>query len=143
VAEGDLEDALRLGRQLWPDEPPDVIRAEFEAALTTRAKASFIVRTLQGEAVAFMNLSLRRDYVPGAETSPVAYLEGIYVAEGFRRQGIAEGLLERAEGWAREQGCRELASDALLENTQSHAFHEAVGFREEERIVCYIKGLED
>jgi aminoglycoside 6'-N-acetyltransferase I len=45
------------------------------------------------------------------------------------------------EAWARERGFRELASDALLENTVSHAAHAALGFEEVERAVKYRKPL--
>lgn len=41
----------------------------------------------------------------------------------------------------REYGCVELASDALLENTASHAFHGQVGFQEVERLVTFIKPI--
>ncbi|HEY9823265.1 MAG TPA: GNAT family N-acetyltransferase, partial [Candidatus Sericytochromatia bacterium] len=44
-----------------------------------------------------------------------------------------------AEQWAREQGCIELALDALLDNPASHEFYTKVGFREVERVVFFIK----
>lgn len=34
-----------------------------------------------------------------------------------------------------------MASDALLDNAGSHAFHEAVGFEETERVVYFRKSL--
>lgn len=82
-----------------------------------------------------------RPYADGCETSPVAYLEGWYVDEDVRRQGIGGALLHAAEAWAREQGYREFASDALLENTGSQKAHEALGFAEVERAVRYCKTL--
>lgn len=136
-----MDDWLKLALQLWPHAKRDELREELEALLVSPKAANFIVRTQAGEAVAFMNLTLRHDYVPGATESPVAYLEGIYVAEAFRKQGVAKELLKHAEAWAREVNCTELASDALLENTQSHAFHLASDFREIHRVVCFIKAL--
>lgn len=53
-----------------------------------------------------MNLSLRHDYVPGATQSPVAYIEGIYVKENYRKQGLGKALIQHAEQWAIEQGDR-------------------------------------
>jgi aminoglycoside 6'-N-acetyltransferase I len=50
-------------------------------------------------------------------------------------------LIHHAEQWALEQGCIELALDALLENTDSHEFYQAVGFREVERTVFFIKPI--
>jgi aminoglycoside 6'-N-acetyltransferase I len=79
--------------------------------------------------------------VEGTETSPVGYLEGIYVTESARNRGIARQLLAECENWAREQGCREFASDCELGNTVSLEFHLSLGFREVNRIICFAKKL--
>ena len=73
---------------------------------------------------------MRYEYVPGAKKSPVACVEGIYVKEAYRKQGIAALLIHHAEQWALEKECTELASDALIENTDSHSFHTQLGFQE-------------
>jgi aminoglycoside 6'-N-acetyltransferase I len=39
--------------------------------------------------------------------------------------------------WGRAQGCSEFASDAELENVDSHAMHRALGFVETERVVYF------
>jgi aminoglycoside 6'-N-acetyltransferase I len=82
-----------------------------------------------------------RPYADGCETSPVAYLEGWYVDPDARRHGVGRALVRAAEGWARERGLREFASDALLENVISQRAHEALGFVEVERAVRYRKPL--
>lgn len=82
-----------------------------------------------------------RPYADGCDTRPVAYLEGWYVDADIRRQGIGAALVRAAEEWAREQGYREFASDALLENLESQRAHEAMGFAEVERAVRYRKAL--
>ena len=92
--------------------------------------------------VVFAQCQLRHDYVEGTEFSPVGYLEGIYVAEAYRKQGIARDLLACCEKWAKEKGCWEFASDCELTNLESQAFHQAVGFREANRIVAYVRELE-
>jgi aminoglycoside 6'-N-acetyltransferase I len=66
-------------------------------------------------------------------------LEGIYVRPVWRRQGAARLLCRAVEDWGREQGCREFASDALIDNETSHCMHQALGFEERERVVCYSK----
>jgi aminoglycoside 6'-N-acetyltransferase I len=40
-------------------------------------------------------------------------------------------------------GCRELASDALLQNTAAHDVHAALDFEETERVVYFRKVLDD
>jgi aminoglycoside 6'-N-acetyltransferase I len=79
--------------------------------------------------------------VNGCETSPVAFLEGIYVEPWARRQGVAKELVAEVERWAFARGCQEFASDALLDDTDSHGMHVALGFEETERVVYFRKGL--
>ena len=94
-----------------------------------------------GEAAGFAQCQLRHDYVEGTETSPVGYLEGIYVREADRGKGIARRLLRACENWAKEQGCTEFASDCELTNIEGQGFHRAVGFEEANRIVAYVRKI--
>ena len=57
-------------------------------------------------------------------------------------QGVARRLFGEAQRWAVGIGCVELASDALVDNTQSHAMHLALGFEETERVVFFRKLLQ-
>ncbi|MDP9754249.1 UNVERIFIED_ORG: GNAT superfamily N-acetyltransferase [Rhizobium sp. SORGH_AS260] len=91
--------------------------------------------------IGFAEVSLRRDYVNGCDTSPVAFLEGIYVEEAFRRQGVAALLVEQVTRWAIDQGVSELASDADIANLSSHRTHAALGFEETERVVYFRRSL--
>ena len=43
--------------------------------------------------------------------------------------------------WAKARGCRELASDALIDNEVSQRAHRSLGFRETERVVYFTKDL--
>ena len=89
----------------------------------------------------FAEASVRRDYVNGCATSPVAFVEGLYVVPQQRRLGVARALVAAIEDWALARGLSELASDALLESRPSHAMHEALGLRETERVVYFRKAL--
>ena len=96
---------------------------------------------LPERAIGFAQCQLRRDYVEGCSTSPVGFLEGIYVEPSARRLGVAQALLRACEDWARNAGCTEFASDCELPNTDSLAFHLRLGFTEANRIICFIKKL--
>ena len=91
--------------------------------------------------IGFAQCQLRYDYVEGTDSSPVGYLEGIYVAEEHRKGGIAKALLAASESWAKSRGCTEFASDCELTNTESRMFHRSVGFAEANRIICFVKRL--
>ena len=85
--------------------------------------------------------ALRHDYVEGCCTSPVGYLEGIFVDKDYRNKGIAKELCLECEKWAKRKGCSEFASDCALINNESLAFHLNIGFKEENRIICFKKEL--
>jgi len=84
----------------------------------------------EGKAIAVLSLDLRDDYVEGTSSSPVGYIEGIYVEPEHRKSGFARELIEFAKSWSKENGCKEMASDCYLENNYSRIFHNAVGFTE-------------
>jgi len=91
--------------------------------------------------IGFAEASLRSDYVNGTGSSPVAFLEGLYVAPSHRRRGVARSLVAAVLQWAGSRGCQECASDALVENELSHRVHRALGFTETERVVYFRKTL--
>ena len=134
-------DALTdLTLELWPEHERAEMAGELAETLTD-PDAAFFGWKEDGEWVAFAQCGLRKDYVEGCGTSPVGYLEGIYVRDACRGRGIARSMLESCQAWAREKGCAEFASDCELDNTGSLAFHLAAGFREAGRIICFVKKL--
>ena len=136
----DLETFACLAAELWPRHSVQELQEEF-APLLARPDACFFLLYHQGEPAGFAQCQLRRDYVEGTSTSPVGYLEGIYVREENRGRGAARALLAACEAWAAGQGCREFASDCELENSGSLRFHLAAGFREANRIICFCKKI--
>lgn len=91
--------------------------------------------------VGFIEASIRTDYVNGTESSPVGFVEGVFVVPAWRRRGVARQLYAAIADWARARGCRELASDALIDNEASQRAHLALGFRETERVVYFTREL--
>ena len=130
--------ALRLA--LWPSDS----EAEHLSGMADALSRGHYVRlavNASGAAAGFVEASMRVDYVNGTSSSPVAFLEGLYVEPKSRRKGVARALVESVVNWASTEGCLELASDALLGNTTAHAVHCALGFEETERVVYYRLGL--
>jgi len=81
------------------------------------------------------------DYADGCDTKNVGFIEGLYVETDYRRRGVAKQLIDKSYEWFRSKGCKEVASDALIENQGSIAMHLAVGFKEVERIVKFARQL--
>ena len=137
----DISAVAALALLLWPEHTLQELQEEFEGFLQYPACGLFL--DLQDDRpVAFAQVQLRQDYVEGTSTSPVGYLEGIYVRPEYRNQGKARGLVAACEDWARDKGCREFASDCLLHNVDSLGFHLALGFAEAARIICFTKKLQ-
>lgn len=136
----DLPIVAALACRLWPEHTAQAMQAEM-ADIMAKPDAAFFLAWEEDSAVGFVQCQLRHDYVEGTETSPVGYLEGIYVMEGYRRQGIAKALLDACEGWAKARGCAEFASDCELTNGESLRFHLKAGFVEANRIICFTKKI--
>ena len=130
----------RLAAKLWEDDDTADLEDEFRE-LAKRDDAVCFIKYVDDKPVAFAQCQLRYDYVEGTKSSPVGYLEGIFVSEGYRRTGYAVELLRECEKWAKDKGCTEFASDCELGNEDSIKFHIASGFEEANRIVCFRKSL--
>jgi aminoglycoside 6'-N-acetyltransferase I len=125
---------------LWPDEDPDELAAELETLLADPTLAAFVAERDDGRLCGFAEASVRR-YANSNDESPCAFLEGLWVDEDVRGAGVSRALVGAVEDWARAHGFTELGSDALLDNTLSHAVHRALGFEERERVVYFRKWL--
>ena len=139
----DLDAWAALRFDLWPDEG-SVAEHRAEAAETLEQPqtfATFVAEAPDGAIAGFIEAALRHDYVNGCETSPVAFIEGLYVRPEHRKAEVGRSLCAAVADWGRAMGCSELASDALADNAESHAFHRAVGFEETERVVYFRMGL--
>lgn len=141
---GDAADWAEMRGALWPGGGDGGTHADDINRLLADAGATvnLIARDETGRAVGFAEASLRRDYVNGCKTTPVAFLEGIYVVPPARGQGVARALVDATERWARQRGVTELASDALFDHQASHKMHNALGFEETQRVVFFRKILE-
>jgi len=136
----DKSDWLRMRQRLWPEAPIQYLDSDMADRLADLDYAVFVASGADGQLVAFIEAGLR-DRGEGCETSPVGYIEAWYVDEHIRGQKIGRELVHIAEGWAREKGCAEMASDTWLENEAGIAAHLRLGYREAERLVHFVKRL--
>ena len=131
---------LDLRQALWPGAPEADHLTEMRVFVKQPGIfAQYVAYGDDGRPAGCVEAALRLDYVNGTESSPVAFLEGLYVAPPYRRQGMATVLVAAVVAWGQAKGCTELASDALLDNEASHAMHRALGFEETERVVFFRK----
>jgi aminoglycoside 6'-N-acetyltransferase I len=119
----DAYNVAKLACKLWQDSDYDELKTDFEKIATGKNEVVFTAY-LEDKMIAFAHCNIRKEYVEGTNSSPVAYLEAIYVEEDYRRAGVATYLINCCENWAREKGCTEVASDCDINNTLSRAMHE-------------------
>lgn len=136
----DKPDWLRMRQGLWPNAPVEYLDFDMDDLLADPDYAVFVASRGDGKLVGFIETGLR-DYSEGCETSPVGYIEAWYVDEHIRGQKLGKEMVHAAEQWAREKGCREMASDTWLENESSIAAHLKMGYQEAERLVHFVKRL--
>lgn len=129
-----------LALQLWNGHTQQELADEF-FQLIDRKDATIFLAFTNDNAIGFAQCQLRYDYVEGTDSSPVGYLEGIFVENPFRKQGLGRKLIAACEQWAKDKGCLEFASDCELNNTDSLSFHLHSGFEEANRIICFVKKI--
>lgn len=101
----------------------------------------FVSQDAEGALTGFVEVGLR-SHADGCDTArPVGFIEGWFVREHARGRGVGRRLLLAAEEWCRTQRCRELASNALIDNEGSQSAHRALGFQVVDRCVHFRKSL--
>lgn len=137
---GDAKTVAGLAIKMWKSNTIEELTEEFSDYIS-KGNCVVVLAMLDDCAIGFAQCGLRHDYVEGTDTSPVGYLEGIFVEEDYRKNGLAKDMLDACQRWAKEQGCTEFASDCELVNEDSLKFHLKIGFEEANRIVCFTKKL--
>lgn len=144
----DLEQLAEMCAALWPRSSAEEHAKELRLILGGKASlvvtmplSVFVAVEPDGTLLGFVEVDLR-SHADGCNPSkPVGYIEGWYVAEQHRKQGVGRKLLAKAEEWARHHKCAEIASDATIANERSQRAHEALGYQIVDRCVHYRKDL--
>lgn len=134
-----IDDWLNLRKAVYTDLEDSFHSSEISRFLNNPELNCFL-HYIENEVTGFIEVTLR-NIVDGCRSSPVGYIEGIFVKPSFRNKGIAKNLLDTATEWCIEQGCTELATDSELENIAAQKFHLNMGFEETYRIVEYKKKI--
>jgi aminoglycoside 6'-N-acetyltransferase I len=141
LAESDLSEWLRLRQLLWDESTEDDHKSEMvEIIENSDSQLVTVADVGDGRLAGFLEASIR-PHAEDCDTENVGYLEGWFVEEPFRRNGIGRRMVAAAEQWARTKGCREMASDAEINNTISQQAHSQLGYAETSRLVHLRKEL--
>ena len=84
----ELNIVAELASNVWSSSKQELLE-EFKATITNKESVLFLNYS-EGVPVGFAQCTLRHDYVEGTHSSPVGYLEGIFVKEEHREKGYAK-----------------------------------------------------
>lgn len=136
VQASDADEWLRMRMALWPDADPDTEAQEIARFFTSLPRpllptllAVFVCPRPDTGLCGLVEVSIHTT-APGCKTERIGYLEAWYVDPDCRGQGVGRALVERAEAWARSEGCDEMASDTNPSYPVSPAAHAALGYQE-------------
>ncbi len=136
----DLAECVNMMVALWPEYSKEELTEEFKRIINSKNDIAFVAK--EGEDYqGFITLSLRFEHVSKATSSPVGYVEGIYVKEKYRKTGVARKLYEEGEKWVKNKGCTQMGSDTWDWNKDSILFHDKLGFKIAETLVHFIKDI--
>ena len=134
-------DWLQLRGEFFPEDFPGEHRQFLQSAWARGRFTAFVAHVDSGHEsgalMGFAEVAIRQDYVNGCEHRPALFLEGIYVRPEYRGQGVARAMVAAAAGFGVQNGCREFASDVLIDDHDSLAAHARLGFTETERVVYF------
>jgi aminoglycoside 6'-N-acetyltransferase I len=129
-----------MRRLLWPELSEHATEEDTESLLADPQSPVFVAERSEGGLCGFLEAGTR-PFADGCETRPVGYIEAWFVDADQRRKGLGRALVAAAEQWARQQGLREMASDTAVQNDAGLMAHQALGYREAERLIHFAKRL--
>ena len=130
-----FDELIELELKLWPDHLYDELYQDTKNLIDNNN--FYLGAIINNKLIGFIQLSIRYEYVNGSTTSPVGYIEGIFVEDEFRKQGIGTELVKMSFAFFRKRNLQEIISDVEIDNYLSQKFHEKVGFKETERVIYY------
>jgi aminoglycoside 6'-N-acetyltransferase I len=142
----DKDELATMRELLWPESSKEEHRKELKSVLDsgrygTLPMAILVSLDEEGALTGFLEVGLR-SHADGCDPArPVGFVEGWFVHEASRKQGIGRALMQSAEEWARKQGCLEMASDTWIDDERSLHSHQALGFEVVDRCVHFRKPL--
>jgi len=140
ATESDFDAWWCMRLALWSDADTPQDRQDMHDSLQRDEVAVLVAQDESANLIGFLEAGIRYA-ADGCASRNVGYVEGWYVQEEHRRQGVGAALVEEAERWARSRGCVEMASDCELANDVSFLAHLRLGYEEVERTIHFRKTL--
>ena len=137
----DFEDWVSFSLALFPNASKEEMEVDLKRIEQLDKYQTYLAK-IDGKAIGYVTITLRTDHVEGASTTPVGYMEAIYVKPQYRKHGIARALFLEGQAWCKENGCSEMGSDTWHWNKDAQAFHGKLGFKKEDVLVHFYKKID-
>jgi GNAT superfamily N-acetyltransferase len=122
---GDAARLAELSGQLGYPTTPRQMAKRLSRVLQEKRGACFVARKREsGEVVGWVHVSS----TPLLEVEPRAEVNGLVVAEEQRSLGAGWLLLEQAERWAKQRGCKSMSVRSNVIRDRAHEFYERHGY---------------
>jgi len=135
--ESDAAQIAKLTGQLgYPSTTEDILR-RMRSLEPAALHALLVAESPAGEVIGWGHVSVNHLI----ENDVRAELNGLVVAEGQRSLGAGQRILEQAEKWARQQGCRALNLRSNVIRARAHQFYERQGYEHYKTQKAFRKAL--
>jgi len=148
ATENDFDEWLRMRVLLYPERDSQRLLSEIKTIFTRRTILGeldyhiLVHEEERNKLSGFIETSIRKQ-LQGYQTSPVGYIESLYVVPINRRNGIARQLVAFSEKWIRSQNCNQFFVDTDPGYLDAIQFYKSVGFKEvgsNEKEIIFKKG---
>ena len=133
----DAAEIAHLTTQLGYD-LTDADAADRLSRILLREDQQFFVADVNGRAVGWVHVAVA-EYV---DAEAFAIIAGLVVDRNHRREGIGRALVDRAETWARDQGCSIVRLTSSATRDTAHRFYENLGYANIKTQYSFIKPLD-
>ncbi|MBC8589427.1 aminoglycoside 6'-N-acetyltransferase [Paratissierella segnis] len=140
ASDENIDELSQMALDLWPENDLDDLKRDFEYILGHLSDKVFLAK-VDDEYIGFIHMSIRKDYVEGSASSPVGYIEGLFVKPEYRRKGVGSELYNAGVDWVKKKGCSEIGTDCTIRNNVSFEFLIDMGFEETNKMICFIKDI--
>ena len=135
ASKNDFDQWLRMRKLLYPEYSQEQLLSEIKRIFYDKTIIGeldyevFVYEKGRNVLGGFIETSLRPNVLK-CKSSPVGYIESLYVDTDIRRNGIASELVRKSEKWIIEKKCSVFAVDTDPNEKGSIDFYLSCGFAE-------------
>ncbi len=123
----DYAEWLKMRMELWPLCEIAVHEQEMKEMIENLKNFPVFVAEEESRIIGFIEASVH-SLTTGNDIHNIGYIEGWFIRKEERRKGYGKLLIQAVEEWAKENGFKEVGSDAEISNAVSILAHQKLGY---------------